>query len=207
MGTRLVAGRAFTKRDTEGTPQVAIVSETVARRYWPHSSPRCRAIARQGAARECTPHHERYHRADFWGGSPSDDPAVDLFGPGARAFGGGNFWRDVLHGRPKHAGDRNPHGPGGSRAEVLRLVLREGLGMRAGSLVSKACGRVLGSSAHRAPETTPKRRPRRRRRFGGPNIITRPLDRGGDVEGRTTPEVATAVIRSALIWFFPFGPS
>jgi predicted permease len=39
MGTRLVAGRAFTERDTEGAPPIAIVSETVARRYWPHSSP------------------------------------------------------------------------------------------------------------------------------------------------------------------------
>jgi len=39
MGTHLVAGREFSARDAEGTTPVAIVSETVARRYWPHSSP------------------------------------------------------------------------------------------------------------------------------------------------------------------------
>jgi putative ABC transport system permease protein len=39
MGTRLVAGRGFTHRDDENAPRVAIVSETVAHRYWPHSSP------------------------------------------------------------------------------------------------------------------------------------------------------------------------
>ena len=39
MGTPLVAGREFTERDNESASPVAIVSETVARRYWPHSSP------------------------------------------------------------------------------------------------------------------------------------------------------------------------
>ena len=39
MGTPLVAGREFSERDDEGTPRVAIISETVARRYWPHSNP------------------------------------------------------------------------------------------------------------------------------------------------------------------------
>jgi putative ABC transport system permease protein len=39
MGTRLVAGRAFAERDDEAAPPVAIVSETVVRRYWPHSNP------------------------------------------------------------------------------------------------------------------------------------------------------------------------
>ena len=39
MGTRLVAGRGFTERDSADAPSVAIISETVARRYWPHSSP------------------------------------------------------------------------------------------------------------------------------------------------------------------------
>jgi putative ABC transport system permease protein len=39
MGTGLVAGREFSARDAEGTTPVAIISETVARRYWPHSSP------------------------------------------------------------------------------------------------------------------------------------------------------------------------
>lgn len=39
MGTHLVAGREFTDRDDESAPQVALISETVARRYWPHSSP------------------------------------------------------------------------------------------------------------------------------------------------------------------------
>jgi len=39
MGTRLVAGREFTERDNEGATPVTIISETVARRYWPHSTP------------------------------------------------------------------------------------------------------------------------------------------------------------------------
>ena len=32
-------GREFTERDNEGARPVALISETVARRYWPHSSP------------------------------------------------------------------------------------------------------------------------------------------------------------------------
>jgi hypothetical protein len=39
MGTHLVLGREFTDRDNEGATPVALISETVARRYWPHSSP------------------------------------------------------------------------------------------------------------------------------------------------------------------------
>jgi len=39
MGTHLVAGREFTERDNEGAPPVAMISETLAHRYWPHSSP------------------------------------------------------------------------------------------------------------------------------------------------------------------------
>lgn len=39
MGTALVAGREFSTRDTAGATPVAIISETVARRYWPHSNP------------------------------------------------------------------------------------------------------------------------------------------------------------------------
>jgi predicted permease len=39
MGTRLVAGRGFAERDNEGAPPVAIISESVARLYWPHSNP------------------------------------------------------------------------------------------------------------------------------------------------------------------------
>jgi predicted permease len=34
MGTRLVAGRAIDERDTESSRQVAVVNETMARRYW-----------------------------------------------------------------------------------------------------------------------------------------------------------------------------
>jgi putative ABC transport system permease protein len=39
MGTHLVAGRAFSEHDNESGAPVAIISETVARRYWPDSSP------------------------------------------------------------------------------------------------------------------------------------------------------------------------
>jgi putative ABC transport system permease protein len=44
MGTDLVAGREFSASDTEGTTPVAIVSETVARRYWPGSNPLARHL-------------------------------------------------------------------------------------------------------------------------------------------------------------------
>jgi len=39
MGIRLVRGRDFTERDREGAPQVAIINETLARRYWPSEDP------------------------------------------------------------------------------------------------------------------------------------------------------------------------
>ncbi len=39
MGTHLIEGRGFTDRDNEGATPVAIISETVARRYFPHTSP------------------------------------------------------------------------------------------------------------------------------------------------------------------------
>ncbi len=39
MGMRLAAGREFTEHDSEGGAPVAIISETVAQRYWPHASP------------------------------------------------------------------------------------------------------------------------------------------------------------------------
>ena len=39
MGTGLVAGRQFTERDNEGAAPVALISESVAQRYWPHTSP------------------------------------------------------------------------------------------------------------------------------------------------------------------------
>ena len=38
MGTRLISGRGFTESDIQGAAPVAIVSETVAKRYWPDSS-------------------------------------------------------------------------------------------------------------------------------------------------------------------------
>jgi putative ABC transport system permease protein len=39
MGTGLAAGREFSARDADGAAPVALISETVAHRYWPHSSP------------------------------------------------------------------------------------------------------------------------------------------------------------------------
>jgi len=39
MGTRLMAGRELTERDNEGAPRVAMISETVAKRYWPRVNP------------------------------------------------------------------------------------------------------------------------------------------------------------------------
>lgn len=39
MGTRLIAGRWFTEQDTAGTPLVAVIDESMARRYWPNEDP------------------------------------------------------------------------------------------------------------------------------------------------------------------------
>lgn len=39
MGIGVVAGRAFSESDTSGTTPVALISEMVARRYWPHTNP------------------------------------------------------------------------------------------------------------------------------------------------------------------------
>jgi putative ABC transport system permease protein len=39
MGITVIAGRAFTAVDREGSPPVAIVNDTMARRYWPGGSP------------------------------------------------------------------------------------------------------------------------------------------------------------------------
>ncbi len=39
MGIGLVAGRGFTQNDADGATPVALISEVVAQRYWPHSSP------------------------------------------------------------------------------------------------------------------------------------------------------------------------
>jgi predicted permease len=39
IGTRLVTGREFDERDIQGSAPVAVISETVAHRYWPDSSP------------------------------------------------------------------------------------------------------------------------------------------------------------------------
>ena len=38
LGVRIVSGRDFTTADVEGMPRVAIVSETMAKRYWPNES-------------------------------------------------------------------------------------------------------------------------------------------------------------------------
>jgi predicted permease len=39
MGIRLLRGRVFDERDHEGAPPVAIINETLARRYWPNEDP------------------------------------------------------------------------------------------------------------------------------------------------------------------------
>ncbi len=39
MGIALVSGREFSRSDREGAAPVAVISEIVARRYWPHANP------------------------------------------------------------------------------------------------------------------------------------------------------------------------
>ncbi len=39
LGIPLLAGRAFNDADTAGAPEVAIVNDVVARRYWPNDTP------------------------------------------------------------------------------------------------------------------------------------------------------------------------
>jgi putative ABC transport system permease protein len=39
MGVRLIQGREFTDQDRKGAPQVAIINETLARRFWPNENP------------------------------------------------------------------------------------------------------------------------------------------------------------------------
>ncbi len=49
LGIPLVAGRAFTDADTAGAPEVAIVNDVVARRYWPNQSPIGKHVNMSGA--------------------------------------------------------------------------------------------------------------------------------------------------------------
>jgi putative ABC transport system permease protein len=39
MGVPIIKGRAFNEQDTEKTPKVAIINETMARRFWPQEDP------------------------------------------------------------------------------------------------------------------------------------------------------------------------
>jgi predicted permease len=39
MGTAILRGREFTTRDTKGAPQVVVINEEMARRFWPDSNP------------------------------------------------------------------------------------------------------------------------------------------------------------------------
>src|SRR5262249_44661758 len=48
LGIRLLAGRAFTSEDVTGRPQVVIINETMARRFWPDENPSGGRIARRG---------------------------------------------------------------------------------------------------------------------------------------------------------------
>ena len=48
MGVQLIAGRQFTSADTDKAPLVLIVNETMAKRYWPQTSPVGRRVSFNG---------------------------------------------------------------------------------------------------------------------------------------------------------------
>jgi len=52
MGMRLIKGREFSDRDDQNTPRVVIISETMARRYWPNEEPLGKRIGSPEAWRE-----------------------------------------------------------------------------------------------------------------------------------------------------------
>lgn len=58
MGIPVVAGREFSRQDNEIAPRVAIVNETMARRFWPGESPLGRRLRFPGAGGAFGPYHE-----------------------------------------------------------------------------------------------------------------------------------------------------
>jgi predicted permease len=52
LGIRLIAGREFTAMDRENTARVAIINETMARRFWPRENPLGRTFKAYGAERQ-----------------------------------------------------------------------------------------------------------------------------------------------------------
>ena len=48
FGVRFIAGRDFTSSDVGGRPQVVIINDSMARRFWPDQSPLGKRISRQG---------------------------------------------------------------------------------------------------------------------------------------------------------------
>ncbi|MGO8735801.1 MAG: ADOP family duplicated permease, partial [Terriglobia bacterium] len=54
MGVKLLRGRGFTNQDRRGAPVVAIISQALARRYWPNEDPVGRRILGEWSARGLT---------------------------------------------------------------------------------------------------------------------------------------------------------
>jgi putative ABC transport system permease protein len=48
LGVRLLSGRDFTTADVAGRPQVVIINDAMARRFWPDKNPLGQRLARQG---------------------------------------------------------------------------------------------------------------------------------------------------------------
>src|SRR6266481_3878040 len=57
MGLQLVAGRTFNSQDTENSPKVALINETMARRFFPNESPLGRTFRFGGP--DAKPEHDR----------------------------------------------------------------------------------------------------------------------------------------------------
>ena len=64
MGMRLRRGRDFDARDTEGAPRVAVINETMARRFWPTRRPHRQTLPPRRPQGRVDDRHRRHRRPE-----------------------------------------------------------------------------------------------------------------------------------------------